>query len=69
LSIEEASPGPALHARYPPFAAEKPPPTHVIEQVPGICRPRQPQKTVLYRVWFHYFDRFLAKHESRFEKE
>jgi len=28
-----------------------------------------PERTVLYRVLFHYFDRFLAEYESRFEKE
>ncbi|MBM3284350.1 MAG: hypothetical protein FJY81_00590 [Candidatus Aminicenantes bacterium] len=26
-------------------------------------------RTVLYRVLFHYFDRFLAEYETRFEKE
>jgi hypothetical protein len=35
----------------------------------GVYRPRHPEHTVLYRVLFHYFDRFLAKYESRFEKE
>jgi ribosomal protein S27E len=35
----------------------------------GIYRPRHPERTVLYRVLFHYFDRFLAEYESRFEKE
>jgi len=35
----------------------------------GVYRPRHPERTVLYRVLFHYFDRFLAEHESRFEKE
>jgi hypothetical protein len=37
--------------------------------VPGIYRPRHPERTVLYRVLFHYFDRFLAEYEGRFEKE
>ena len=37
--------------------------------MPGIYRPRQPQKTVLYRVLFHYFDRFLSEYESRFQRE
>ena len=32
-------------------------------------RPRHPERTVLYRVLFHYFDRFLAEYEGRFEKE
>ena len=35
----------------------------------GVYRPRHPERTVLYRVLFHYFDRFLAEDESRFEKE
>ena len=35
----------------------------------GVYRPRHPERTVLYRVLFHYFDRFLADYESRFEKE
>ena len=35
----------------------------------GVYRPRHPERTVLYRVLFHYFDRFLAEYESRFEKE
>ncbi len=34
-----------------------------------VYRPRRPERTVLYRVVFHYFDRFLAEYESRFEKE
>ncbi|MGB7294289.1 MAG: transposase [Candidatus Aminicenantales bacterium] len=32
-------------------------------------RPRNPERTVLYRVLFHYLDRFLAEYEGRFEKE
>jgi len=35
----------------------------------GMYRPRHPEGTVLYRVLFHYFDRFLAEYEGRFEKE
>jgi hypothetical protein len=35
----------------------------------GMYRPRHPERTVLYRVLFHYFERFLAEYESRFEKE
>lgn len=35
----------------------------------GIYRPWHPERTVLYRVLFHYFDRFLAEYESRFEKQ
>ena len=33
----------------------------------GIYHPRHPQKTVLYRVLFHHFERFVAEYE-RFEK-
>ena len=35
----------------------------------GVYRPRYPERTVLYRVLFHYFDQFLAQYERRFEKE
>ena len=35
----------------------------------GEYRPRHPERTVLYRVLFHYFDRFLTEYESRFERE
>ncbi|MGQ9672240.1 MAG: hypothetical protein ACUVV5_03790 [Candidatus Aminicenantales bacterium] len=35
----------------------------------GVYRPRHPERTALYRVLFHYFDRFLAEYDSRFEKE
>jgi len=35
----------------------------------GVYRPRHPERTVLYRVLFHHFDRFLAEYEGRFEKE
>jgi hypothetical protein len=35
----------------------------------GVYRPRHPERTVLYRVLFHYFDRFLAEYKGRFEKE
>jgi len=37
--------------------------------VPGIYRPRHPERTALYRVLFHNFDRFLSEYEIRFEKE
>jgi ribosomal protein S27E len=37
--------------------------------VAGVYCPRHPERTVLYRVLFHYFDRFLSEYESRFEKE
>jgi len=30
---------------------------------------RHPERTVLYRVLFHYFEQFLAEYESRFERE
>jgi hypothetical protein len=32
-------------------------------------RPRHPERTVLYRVMFHHFERFLTEYESRFERE
>jgi len=35
----------------------------------GVYRPRHPERTAFYRVLFHYFDRFLAEYESRFEKQ
>ncbi len=35
----------------------------------GLYRPRHPEKTVLYRVLFHHFERFLAEYEERFERE
>ena len=35
----------------------------------GVYRLRHPERTVLYRVLFHYFDRFQADYESRIEKE
>jgi len=35
----------------------------------GVYRPRHPEQTVLYRVLFHHFDRFLAVYEDRFERE
>jgi len=35
----------------------------------GVYRPRHPERTVLYRVLFHHFDRFLIEYESRFERE
>jgi hypothetical protein len=34
----------------------------------GVYRPRHPERTVLYRVLFHHFERFLAEYESRFER-
>jgi hypothetical protein len=35
----------------------------------GIYRPRHPERTVVYRVLFHHFGRFLSEYEGRFEKE
>ena len=35
----------------------------------GIYRQRHPERTVFYRVLFHYFDEFVAEYEDRFEKE
>ncbi len=35
----------------------------------GIYRQRHPEHTVFYRVLFHYFERFLAEYENRFERE
>jgi ribosomal protein S27E len=37
--------------------------------VPGVYRPRHPERTALYRVLFYHFDRFLAEYEGRFERE
>jgi ribosomal protein S27E len=33
----------------------------------GVYRARHPERTVLYRVLFRHFDRFLAEYEGRFE--
>jgi hypothetical protein len=35
----------------------------------GIYRQRHPEFTVFYRVFFHYFEKFLGEYEDRFEKE
>ena len=35
----------------------------------GIYRQRHPERSVFYRVFFHYFDRFLLEYENRFERE
>ncbi|MCJ7641998.1 MAG: transposase zinc-binding domain-containing protein [Desulfobacterales bacterium] len=35
----------------------------------GVYRPRHPERTVLYRVLFYHFDRFLTEYEARFERE
>jgi hypothetical protein len=31
----------------------------------GVYRPRHPERTVLYRLLFHYFERFLAEKEGQ----
>ena len=39
---------------------------------PGMARvyhPRHRERTVLYRVSFHHFDRFLIEYKNRFEKQ
>ena len=35
----------------------------------GVYRPQHPERTVLYRVLFHHFERFVAEYETRFERE
>jgi hypothetical protein len=35
--------------------------------MPGIYRPRHPERTVLYRLLFHHFERFVAEYQERFE--
>jgi ribosomal protein S27E len=35
----------------------------------GVYRPRHPERTVLYRVLFYHFERFLAEYDGRFERE
>jgi hypothetical protein len=35
----------------------------------GVYRPRHPERTVLYRILFHYSDQFLTDHESHFEND
>lgn len=35
----------------------------------GVYGPRYPERTVLYRVLFHHFERFVAEYEERFEKD
>jgi len=35
----------------------------------GVYRPRHPERTVLYRVIFHHFERFVAEYEERFQRE
>jgi hypothetical protein len=35
--------------------------------LPEIYSPRHPERTVLYRVLFLHFERFVAEYEERFE--
>ena len=49
--------------RYLPFM--RPNPRNQTE----IYRQRHPEHTVFYRVFFHYFERFLREYESRFTNE
>jgi len=35
----------------------------------GMYRQRHPERTVSYRVLFHYFEEFVAEYENRFERE
>jgi hypothetical protein len=35
----------------------------------GVYRPRHPERTVLCRVIFYHFDKFLAEYVDRFERE
>ncbi len=35
----------------------------------GIYHQRHPERTVFYRVLFHYFDEFVVEYENRFERE
>jgi len=35
----------------------------------GIYRQHHPERTVLYRVLFHYFEEFVSEYENRFERE
>ncbi len=35
----------------------------------GVYRPQHPERTVLFRVLFHYSDRFPTEYESRFKIE
>jgi len=37
--------------------------------VPEIYHERHPEHTVLYRVFFYYFEKFLREYENLFEKE
>ena len=35
----------------------------------GIYRQRHPERTIFYRVMFHYFEEFVSEYENRFERE
>jgi len=62
-----------------PYAWLSRPPHLLIPAVSGIYRQRpacalphadrHPERTVFYRVLFHYFERFLGEYDDRFEKE
>ncbi|MGQ9673991.1 MAG: hypothetical protein ACUVV5_12825, partial [Candidatus Aminicenantales bacterium] len=41
----------------------------LVLDVDGVYRPLHPERTVLYRVLYHYFDQFISEYESRFEKK
>ena len=41
----------------------------MLEAGDPIYRPRHPERTAIYRVLFHNFDRFLSEYERRFEKK
>lgn len=34
-----------------------------------VYRPRHPERTVLYSLLFHYFEKFISEYEHRFERE
>jgi enolase len=35
----------------------------------GVYHQRHPERTVFYRVFFHYFEQFLQDYETRFERD
>ena len=44
----------------------------IYRQRPACALPhadRHPERTVFYRVLFHYFDEFVAEYENRFERK
>lgn len=34
-----------------------------------VYHPQHPERTVLYRLLFHYYEQFISEYENRFEKE